>query len=427
MAGIPEVLEQVRSALHAALDLDTARGLGDDELLLAAGALEAVGRLLDAHRATLAGEIAERSRIELGAGRLSARKGCRSAAELIERITQVAGAEARRRVLVGAATRARVSFTGEPMPAVHPHVAAALTAGEVGLDAAATIIRELGRTRAVADPDRLDVAERELTGQATGTGDAAPVRCSADELAVQARAWAVFLDQDGPEPDDARAMRRRGFRIGRARDGLIPISGELLPEVAAKLGRLLDAHLSPRSGGGFLTDTERADLAVQAETRTSEQQRHDILAAIIDTAARSGQHPTIGGAAPTVLVSVRATDLEAGRGVAHADGIDLPISLRAARHMICTGGIQTVTLDDTGRITALGSPERCFTAHQRRAITLRDGGCIIPGCTVPAAWCEIHHVIPDAHGGPTHTDNGVLLRLSRESWATRRAECAMNA
>ncbi|WP_255355578.1 HNH endonuclease [Agromyces sp. Soil535] len=28
---------------------------------------------------------------------------------------------------------------------------------------------------------------------------------------------------------------------------------------------------------------------------------------------------------------------------------------------------------------------------------------------MPAAWCEIHHVTPDTHGGPTHPDNGVLL------------------
>ncbi|MFD4421410.1 HNH endonuclease signature motif containing protein [Agromyces sp. NPDC058484] len=33
----------------------------------------------------------------------------------------------------------------------------------------------------------------------------------------------------------------------------------------------------------------------------------------------------------------------------------------------------------------------------------------MPGCSVPASWCEIHHVIPDADGGPTHPDNGVLL------------------
>jgi hypothetical protein len=409
MAGIPEALEQVRSALDAALDADPPRGLGDDELLLAMGTLEHVGRVLDAHRAAFAGEVAERSRLELGAGRLSARKGCRSAAELIERVTQISGGEARRRILVGTATRAGTGLTGQPVPPPHPHVAAALVAGMVGLDAATTIVRELGRTRTVADPALADAAEHALVDQATGTGDDAPIRCSADELRVQAQAWALFLDQDGPEPDDERAMRRRSFRRGRARDGLIPITGELIPEVAAKLRRLLDAHLAPRSSGGFLTADERADLAVQAETRTTDQQRHDVLAAIIDTATRSGQHPTIGGAAPTVLVSVRATDLETGHGAGHADGIDIPISLRAIRHMICTGGTQTVVLDDTGRIIRLGSPKRCFTPHQRRAITLRDGGCLIPGCTVPAAWCEIHHVIPDAHGGPTHTDNGVLL------------------
>jgi hypothetical protein len=34
---------------------------------------------------------------------------------------------------------------------------------------------------------------------------------------------------------------------------------------------------------------------------------------------------------------------------------------------------------------------------------------VIPGCTTPASWCEVHHVIEYANGGPTHTDNGVLL------------------
>jgi hypothetical protein len=36
-------------------------------------------------------------------------------------------------------------------------------------------------------------------------------------------------------------------------------------------------------------------------------------------------------------------------------------------------------------------------------------GSLIPGCQVPAIWCEIHHVTEAARGGPTHTDNGVLL------------------
>jgi Domain of unknown function (DUF222)/HNH endonuclease len=409
MTGIPDALEQLRSSLDDVLRSGDPQGWSDDELLSAMGALESVGRVIDAHRAAYAGEVAERSRVELGSERLSARKGCRSASEVIERVTLVSGFEARRRVALGSATRARNGLTGERLYAEFPVVASALIDGALGADAACTIIRELGRTRTVADPVALATAERELVDSAIGVGDQAPVPSTADELRVQAQVWATFLDQDGPEPDDERAMRRRGFRLGRARDGLVPVTGELLPEVAAGLTRLFDAYLAPRSGGGFMTDEERADLARNGEARTADQQRHDVVAAIIQASARSSEHPTIGGSAPTVLVSVRASDLEAGRGTAHAEGVDAPLSLRAVRQMMCTGGMQKVVFDHHGRILRLGSPERCFTPNQRRAITLRDGGCLIPGCRVPASWCEIHHVVPDVEGGPTHPDNGVLL------------------
>ncbi|WP_022894796.1 HNH endonuclease signature motif containing protein [Agromyces subbeticus] len=409
MTEFAATLYEVRTSLLDVVRVGEMGGWSDDELLAATAAFEAVGRVVDAHRAACAGEVAERSRAELGGERLSARRGCRSASELLERVTQASGAEARRRIVLGTATRPRAGLTGEPLPARFASVAAALAGGELGADAAGTIIRALDAPSRVADPIALATAERELVAAALGAGDVYPVRASADEVRVQAQAWAVFLDQDGPEPDDERAMRRRGFRIGRARDGLIPVSGELLPEVAAGLTRLFDAHLAPRSGGGFMTAEERANIAANGEVRTAEQQRHDVVAAIVATAARSGEHPSIGGAPPTVLVSVRAADLQSGHGVAHADGIDVPVSLRAARQMMCTGGTQPVTFDDRGRIMQLGSPERCFTPHQRRAITLRDGGCLIPGCRVPASWCEIHHVIPDVDGGPTHPDNGVLL------------------
>ncbi|WP_173923365.1 HNH endonuclease signature motif containing protein [Agromyces sp. Marseille-P2726] len=409
MTELPEALEPVRSALLELFEFDAARDWSDDELLVAMAAVESIGRVVDAQRATIAGEVADRSRVELGSERLSTRMGCRSASELIERVTQVSGAEARRRVALGSATRPQAGLGADSYDARFPQIGAALAAGEIGADAAATIIRELDRTRRVADPARLAVAEGELLDSAIGAGVGAPVRCTADELRVQAQAWAMFLDQDGPEPDDERAMRRRGFRVGRARDGLVAVSGELLPEVAAALTRLFDAHLAPRSGGGFMTAEERAKLEVQAETRTSDQQRHDVVASIIATAARSAEQPTIGGAAPPLLVGVRASHPPSGHGAPHADGVQIPVSLRAARHLMCTGGIQTVVVDDRGAILQLGSPERCFTAHQRRAILLRDGGCLIPGCSVPASWCEIHHVVPDVDGGPTHPDNGVML------------------
>lgn len=50
-----------------------------------------------------------------------------------------------------------------------------------------------------------------------------------------------------------------------------------------------------------------------------------------------------------------------------------------------------------------------LTAAMRRAIMARDRHCIWPGCDTPAGWCDCHHAIHWAHGGPTSIDNGVLL------------------
>ena len=69
-----------------------------------------------------------------------------------------------------------------------------------------------------------------------------------------------------------------------------------------------------------------------------------------------------------------------------------------------------MVFDDDGGILRLGRTVRAFTKRQRRAIALRDGGtCLIPDCTVPAQWCEVHHVISYKDGGNTGVCNGVNL------------------
>ena len=73
----------------------------------------------------------------------------------------------------------------------------------------------------------------------------------------------------------------------------------------------------------------------------------------------------------------------------------------------CALTAQTRGCDD-GDVLYLGDKIRCFTAKQRAAIAARDGGCIIPGCTIPARWTEVHHVLPWHEGGLTNIDNGTL-------------------
>jgi hypothetical protein len=51
---------------------------------------------------------------------------------------------------------------------------------------------------------------------------------------------------------------------------------------------------------------------------------------------------------------------------------------------------------------------RFFTGATRRAIEIRDQHCTHPFCEVPAARCQIDHIIPYAQGGETTQGNGQL-------------------
>ncbi|TFB52318.1 HNH endonuclease signature motif containing protein [Cryobacterium tagatosivorans] len=386
------------------------RGLGDDGLLMVTAAIEEAGRRVDALRVAAAAEIADRSRPELGSDRLSAKKGCRTPSELVQRLTLVSGPTANRRMRIGAQLRTDYSIAGQALPPRFPATAAGLATGTLGLDTAEAILGSLSPTLRRADLQNVQLAETELVAAATGQSIDTAVPAPADEIRLQASVWKPVLDPDGARPDDERAFQERGLRLGREHGGTIPVSGRLLPEIGGQLQRLFDAYLSPKTAPvAFLTPEQLEQSVLERDDRTYDQQRHDVLAVILDVAARSAEAPSIGGAAPTVLVTVRQQDLQKEQGVGWIDGVEAPLPMRAVRQKVCTGGIKPVVFGDENAICSLGVADRCFNREQRRAISARDGGCIIPGCQIPASWSEIHHVIPDAWGGDTHTDNGVLL------------------
>ena len=58
---------------------------------------------------------------------------------------------------------------------------------------------------------------------------------------------------------------------------------------------------------------------------------------------------------------------------------------------------------------AVGRTSRTATPAQRKALAARDGGCIIPGCQIPAENCQSHHIQDWAAGGASDIDNLALL------------------
>jgi hypothetical protein len=399
----------VSASLHSASDTSLA-----DSVALAGDLL----RLVEAVLIDGVGDLAERSRSLSRDERLTSRLGCHDLNELVQRLTRCSAATASK---LGKAQKAVAiewdPIGGDARPAPLPALRTAMLHGDVGVDGVLAIAGPLLAMGDRVSREQVLLADEILAAQARGEGpDAAPPAC-ADLLKLQAQVWAVALDQDGAEPAERDSAFHRGVTLGRARNGIIPIHGGLMAEVAAQLQRIFDSVGAPRAGRVTFDDPDKLGLAEETDAadgaflddRSRAQRQHDALAMALSVAAATRDLPTIGGAAPTLIVSVREQDLGAEDAWAHAEGVEQPLTMKAARHVACSGVIQRVVLGGDGRILRLGTEERVFNRHQRRAIGLRDGGCIIPGCNVPLAWCEIHHVLEHAEGGPTHTDNGVPL------------------
>lgn len=478
--------------------------LNDDDLLAELRVLEEVGRLVDAGRMFAAGLVAQRSDTSKGTQRLCAREGFTKPEDMIAQVTGTSARTVRERIrqaeplqhveeAAGPSTdhpKALQLDTNQSVP--FPLLRRAVREGLISPDAASVITAALGPARKSGVP-ALRVAEAEcallaaamgadaVTSRAHVFGDAAealltevgrsgtqPGAMALTQLSRLARSWSRMLAQES-DPDggqeDSRASRhrreaRRFLTIHALREGTRRVEGELLPETAAQLERLLDAYLNPRTetatpgtvdpsapvlgaaGGarGHGPDPSAAPRSAAGtdptaghdpvtgpgttagpgpvnapvlDHRSPRQKRHDALAGILATAAGVPEMPLLGGAAPTLVVTTTADQIGRPNGTAFLQGThdeaDSAVDISVAHHTGCVGAVQKVVMDSRGRIVELMAPQRIFTAHQRRAIATRDGGCVIPGCSVPVTWCEIHHVREWHEGGDTHTDNGVAL------------------
>ena len=313
------------------------------------------------------------------------------------------------------------ALSGAAVPPALPVLGAALDAGRVGADAAALVTRELLGVASRVPAETLAAAETVLVNLASGrdtTGEHEVLPVSVDYLAGEIRQVTATIDPDGARPREERAVRRRGFRIGKQdADGLIPVSGQLLPEIGGLLSGILEAHRrSPRFVDA--TDADPAqllDVGVASDSRTPDQRRHDMFAEVLTAASAADSAPRLDGQPVTVIVTVAADDLHDDNGldgdpIGTLTGSAIPVTRQTVERFIDANGFRVASFDSKGAFTGISSPQRCFTPLMRLGIAARDGHrCFAPGCTNPHVALQAHHVIPDRDGGPTTTDNGILL------------------
>jgi hypothetical protein len=281
-----------------------------------------------------------------------------------------------------------------------------VTAGRAGRDVTtAHTLAALPRTAAaVADgtitADQAAIAARAangLTNQQTAELDDVVAGVAPDATDRQVRdAVTEFTHRVSPHDvadRERQAHQRRRLAIGQCADGGWWIDARLDIVGGATVAAAISALSAPRG---------------DADERTAQQRRADALVDLAERAAREGDLPVEGGARPVVTVTADLATLEdragapAGRGD-HAGAV----SADTVRQLACDAHIHRVITHGASGILDVGRATRTVSTTQRRALAVRDGGCV--GCGAPPGWTDAHHVIHWADGGPTDLDNLVLL------------------
>lgn len=275
----------------------------------------------------------------------------------------------------------------------HREVAAALWSGVLPVRRAASLLRALGRVRPVTDTETYESDVQTLLPVASD-----PDFTDAQLRRVTDHLIAVALPEEDTEARVRAGRALRGVNESSLADGSLTrfvITAET--EGAAMIRAVLTSPLAAP-----------APDASGPDERTSSQRRYDALLTVLGrgVAGSEGQ-PTTPKAQLVVTIPY---DVLAGRVAgAGVTGLGELLSPATVRTLACGADLLPMVLGGEGEVLDLGRRRRLVTPGQRIALAQRDRGCSFPGCTVPATWCDAHHVLPWALGGTSDLLNYALL------------------
>jgi hypothetical protein len=382
-------MSELRSAVES-LRSETLAQLPDARIVEDLTELHRVGEQLEAERLRRLAEFDRR--------RLFERDGHLSAAAWLATGLNIAWGSAREQL--------RTAQALEHMP----KSCEALNAGDLSMSA----IRVLVGARD-ADPAAFAGAERLLV-------EAARAHSIAD-LSRVAAFWRQGVERDHRLQGDDALRKRRRLHASVSFMGMVRVDGDLDPETGETLLTALRAVLDAESRSRR-----------EEDDRNPAQRRADALGEICRQWLDRADRPTVAGERPHVTVTVGAEVLRGGANTTpgapteatapaatseSATTIEFgktseldhvgPVDPAVARLLACDASMMRVVMAgpseplDVGRRTPVVSPAI------RRAVIVRDRHCGFPGCDRPQTWCDAHHVVHWADGGPTALGNLLLL------------------
>nr|WP_231134304.1 HNH endonuclease signature motif containing protein [Motilibacter deserti] len=310
---------------------------------------------------------------------------------------------------------------------------------------AARTVRDLPQTAEAFAAGEISWRHVDLIGKALRKHGVEPLRAAEPtllplakaappaELAVALRRLDEALDPDGAAQREVERWSKRRLSLVTGMDGLTFLDGIMADEDA----ELVRSVLLPLAKPTRLPDGTPDD-------RTGGQRMMDALLDALKRVADSGTLPESGGQKPHVtlvvpLDTLRAeTRTQAGSALTALWGASF--GRDELRRVCCDAAVTTVIagsdgaaldpqdlrqyLDAEGRFLGLGQPlalgesARTVSVAQRKALNVRDGGCVFPGCDRPPPFTDAHHVVFWSHSGPTDLDNLILCAVGTTASST---------
>ena len=260
-----------------------------------------------------------------------------------------------------------------------PETKKAFAAGEVS----ESRVRLLAQAQALA-PEQFAQDEAKLVAEAASV----PSR----QLPQVMSTWKRNADLPAAQVEAEQLHALRVLHLSPDWSGMVRLSGLLDPEaggivLAAIRGLAEPVALNPE------------------DTRTPAQRQADALVEI--SRRYLDGNPGAGSRRPHLQITIPWNTLQTGSGVVDTEAG--PLDAETVRRLACDATVSRVILDGEAAPIEVGRATRVVPSAVRRALNLRDGGCTHPGCTVPARWCDAHHITHWAQGGKTELSNLRLL------------------
>ncbi|GAB3851965.1 hypothetical protein GCM10028801_02320 [Nocardioides maradonensis] len=268
----------------------------------------------------------------------------------------------------------------------HPLTAAAMREGAVNTAQARVIIRSIDKLSTEVDDLTRVRAEKHLIklAQTYDPKDLTVLGTKILEVVAPDQAEAEL--GKALEREEQAARDKCSVKLQRRGDGTTKITALVPDSIAERLTTYLDAEDSPRV--------------------TKSRSRGEAFCRLLEILDPQ-RLPDHGGDATTVIVTIPFEALKNELGSAMLG--TATISASEARRLACTAKIIPVVLGGNSEILDLGRARRFHTPPMRKAMRQRDRRCRAEGCSIPAAWCEAHHLKPWSEGGHTNFADGVLL------------------